>query len=392
MTPPIADKTPIPAKIWRRHTDPPGLWVAVIMGSISLHLLVFWLMRSSGFSLRQQQNDEATIPIEIVEIPAQTQPRAKPVPSKPLSTTQKPQVTAKATFEPEDRSAIDFTKRQQAIAEQRQRELTEQRQRELTEQRQRELDEQRQRELDEQRQRELDEQRQRELDEQRQRELTEQRQRELDEQRQRELDEQRQRELDEQRQRELDEQRQRELTEQRQRELDEQRQRELDEQHQRELDEQANNQNLSSETPGNLPGIPNTQDSSLQTSNADAGSLLASLVGEPQQLERDRHNHPAKIKPSNQPFPKGLEYVKYIEKKPGQPLELTVILTISEKGELEKVAIEDEAIPVDQRSYYQDFITNQVFQNWEFEPAYDNDPNDPKPSDLMVRIQIQPLP
>ncbi len=67
-------------------------------------------------------------------------------------------------------------------------------------------------------------------------------------------------------------------------------------------------------------------------------------------------------------------------------------LTISEKGRLEYVAVVDKNISEKEKSYYEDFVTNEVLNNWEFEPAYDNDPNDPKASTLIVRIRLQPLP
>jgi hypothetical protein len=314
MTPSVADKTPIKAKVWRRHTDPPGLWIAIIVSSVSLHLLAFWLMRSSQFSRLWHQQNKAAIPIEVVEIYSQTKARARKVASKPKTVSPKPpstsqklpeanlpkqvipkdKLTAKSAPSTQDRSTIAFNKNKKAIAEQLQREQAEQLQREQAEQLQREQAEQLQREQAEQLQRAQAEQLQRAQAE--------------------------------------------------------------------------------------------------QTSDAPSGTLLASLVGEPQQVERDRHNNPAKIKISDEPFPKGLEYVKFIEKKPGQPVEFTVILTISEKGKLEKIDVEDEGVPVDERSYYEDFVADQVFKGWEFEPAYDNDPNDPKPSNLMVRIRIQPLP
>ncbi|MGV0103788.1 TonB C-terminal domain-containing protein [Nostoc sp. DSM 114160] len=96
MTPSVADKTPIPAKVWRRHTDPPGLWIFVIVSSVSLHLLVFWLMRSSNaFSLWFPQQNQSAVPIELIEIAPKTKSiiksksTAKIVSSKPLSSTQK---------------------------------------------------------------------------------------------------------------------------------------------------------------------------------------------------------------------------------------------------------------------------------------------------------------
>jgi colicin import membrane protein len=433
MTSSVADKTPISAKVWRRHTDPPGFWIAVVVGSVSLHLLVFWLIRSTGFSRLTQQQNKAAIPIEVVEISSQTKPRARKIASKPRAVSPKPEyrnqnkqatnspkqvvrqdkLTAKPAPDAQDRSGIAF-------AEQRQREQAEQLQRQQAQQLQREQDEQRQREQAQQLQREQTEQLQaqqlqREQDEQRQREQAQQLQREQTEQLQaqqlqreqteqlqaqqlqREQDEQRQREQAQQLQREQDEQRQREQAQQLQREQTEQLQaqqlqREQDEQRQREQAQQTNTQASSPPTSSDVPARTNTQEPSSQISNAPIGRLLASLVGEPQQLERDIHTHPAVIKPSDEPFSKGLEYVKFIEGKPGQPVEFTAILTISEKGKLEKIAIQDDAVPVDERSYYEDFVADEVFKGWEFQPAYDNDPNDPKPSNLIVRIKIQPLP
>ncbi|MBD6614971.1 hypothetical protein FNW02_03670 [Komarekiella sp. 'clone 1'] len=402
MTPSVADKTPIPAKVWRRHTDPPGLWIAVVIGSVSLHLLAFWLIRSSQFSRLWQQENKATIPIEVVEISSQT-PRARKVTSKPKpvsprrpSTTQKlraanspkqvvpkDNLTAKITPSTQDRSAIAFAKNKKAIAEQLQRQQAEQLQRQQAEQLQRQQAEQLQRQQAEQLQRQQAEQLQREQAEQLQRQQAEQLQRQQAEQLQRQQAEQLQRQQAEQLQRQQAEQLQRQQAEQLQRQQAEQLQRQQAEQLQRQQAEQLQRQQAEQ---------TNTQGASSQTSNAPIGSLLASLVGEPQQVDRDRHNNPARIKISDEPFPKGLEYVKFIERKPGQPVEFTVILTISEKGKLEKIDIEDEGVPEDERSYYEDFVADQVFKGWEFEPAYDNDPNDPKPSNLMVRIRIEPLP
>ncbi|MBD2598003.1 hypothetical protein H6G74_27300 [Nostoc spongiaeforme FACHB-130] len=69
MTTPVADKTPVPPKIWRRHSDPPSLWIFVALGSVSLHLLVFWLMRSSNaLGMWFPAPSQAIVPIEVVEI------------------------------------------------------------------------------------------------------------------------------------------------------------------------------------------------------------------------------------------------------------------------------------------------------------------------------------
>ncbi|MBD2211572.1 hypothetical protein H6G27_17115 [Nostoc linckia FACHB-104] len=333
MTPSVADKTSSSVKDRRRHTDPPSLWVAVIIGSLSLHLLAFWLIRSYQSSLLWRQQSKAAIPVEVIEIASQPKSKAKTTTrvkavnsqTKPVSTNQKLQ--PKNSSQPvvkTDRVAKNSSptvpdQNAVAFAEQQQRELAEQRQRQLAEQQQRKLAEQRQRQLAEQQQRELAEQRQRQLAEQQQRELAEQQQRENS-------------------------------------------------------------------------GNPNNPESPSTPSNTAGGSLVASLVGEPQQEDRGIIAHPAKIKPSNLPFRKGLEYVKYIEKKIGEPVEVTALLTISEKGKLEMVTVLDKNISDEEKSYYEDFLASQVLNNWEFEPAYDKDPNDPKPSNLIVRIRLQPLP
>ncbi|MEH2136243.1 hypothetical protein [Nostoc sp.] len=107
MTPSVADKTPIPAKVWRRHTDPPGLWISVVIGSVSLHLLAFWLICSSnGFSLWFPQQSQSAIPVELIDIPPETKSTAKRVSPKPASTTQK-SVTARTTPRNEDFGAIN---------------------------------------------------------------------------------------------------------------------------------------------------------------------------------------------------------------------------------------------------------------------------------------------
>ncbi|QLE42049.1 hypothetical protein FD723_17570 [Nostoc sp. C052] len=122
MTPSVADKTPIPAKVWRRHTDPPGLWISVVVGSVSLHLLVFWLMRSSNvFSLWFPQQSQSAVPIELIDIAPKTKSiiksksTAKTVSSKPLSLPQKsvpvarPLQTGRTTPRNQDFGVINST-------------------------------------------------------------------------------------------------------------------------------------------------------------------------------------------------------------------------------------------------------------------------------------------
>jgi hypothetical protein len=123
MTNSVTNQTPIPSQIGRRHTDPPGLWIAVVAGSVALHLLVFWLMRfySYRLSLLQQQYSSSAVPIELVEISpterSKVQPQAKPVSPKPSSTTQTSSAhTAKPAPASEDNNAIALTDNKTAIA------------------------------------------------------------------------------------------------------------------------------------------------------------------------------------------------------------------------------------------------------------------------------------
>lgn len=90
MTPSVANKTPIPTNVWRRHTDPPGLWISVVIGSVSLHLLAFWLMRSSNaFSLWFPQQSQSAVPIEFINIAPKSKSTTKIASPKPLSSTQR---------------------------------------------------------------------------------------------------------------------------------------------------------------------------------------------------------------------------------------------------------------------------------------------------------------
>jgi len=93
MTQSVADKTPIPDKASRRHTDPPGLWISVAVISVTLHLLLFWLLRSNSYSLSQRSSSNP-IPVDFVEISSERKApsKAKPVSSKRSSTTGKSSV------------------------------------------------------------------------------------------------------------------------------------------------------------------------------------------------------------------------------------------------------------------------------------------------------------
>ncbi|WP_062294954.1 hypothetical protein [Nostoc piscinale] len=121
MTTPVADKTPIPPKIWRRHSDPPSLWIFVALSSVSLHLLVFWLMRSSdALGLWFPPPSQAIVPIEVVEIsPAakSTLPKTtvspKPNNSSPKSVARTE--TAKTTPRNQDTKTSILNQREAAV-------------------------------------------------------------------------------------------------------------------------------------------------------------------------------------------------------------------------------------------------------------------------------------
>ncbi|UKO99463.1 hypothetical protein [Nostoc sp. UHCC 0870] len=105
MTISVADKNPISATVWRRHQDPPGLWIAVAIGSVSLHLLAFWLMRSpNGFRPWFPQQSQAVVPIELVEISPQESTTKPPTPQAPKTTPE----TAPPTSTNQDDRGLDF--------------------------------------------------------------------------------------------------------------------------------------------------------------------------------------------------------------------------------------------------------------------------------------------
>ena len=117
MTKSVTDQKPTPSPIYRRHSDPPGLWFAVFTGSVAIHLLAFWLLHlySYQLSLRRQQNSSSAIPIEIIEISptesskAQSQAKVKPVSPQSSSNTQKSALVT-------DEDAITLIDQKTAIA------------------------------------------------------------------------------------------------------------------------------------------------------------------------------------------------------------------------------------------------------------------------------------
>ena len=98
----------------RRHTDPPWLWTVVCIGSVSLHLLVFWLMRSSNeFKAWFPQSNQSSIPIDFIEIPSEPKSIIKP---QSTTSTIKPESSVSAlpksaSFTPNNQDDGEITSR-----------------------------------------------------------------------------------------------------------------------------------------------------------------------------------------------------------------------------------------------------------------------------------------
>ena len=81
------------------HSDPPWLWTVVCISSVSLHLLVFWLMRSSNeFQAWFPQSNQSSIPIDFIEIASE--PKST---NKLQSTT--PKIKPQSSFSSSPKSA-----------------------------------------------------------------------------------------------------------------------------------------------------------------------------------------------------------------------------------------------------------------------------------------------
>jgi hypothetical protein len=78
MIPSVTDKSLISVTNWRRHTDPPFLWIFVFISSVSLHLLAFWFLRSSNeFRPWSPQSNQAEIPVDLIDISPQVQSKTQ---------------------------------------------------------------------------------------------------------------------------------------------------------------------------------------------------------------------------------------------------------------------------------------------------------------------------
>ncbi len=94
MTQATSSKTQLGNQAWRRHTDPPGLWISVVIASVILHLLGIWLIRFSGSIFSLQQDSASVIPIDFVEVAPVKQEtksvvsRKSPVKKSPVNSTK----------------------------------------------------------------------------------------------------------------------------------------------------------------------------------------------------------------------------------------------------------------------------------------------------------------
>ncbi|OBQ11346.1 MAG: hypothetical protein AN482_09010 [Anabaena sp. LE011-02] len=89
----------ITSKNFKRHTDPPWLWTFVCIGSVSLHLLVFWLMRSSNeFQAWFPQSNQSSIPIDLIEIASEPKSQIKPQ-------SKTPKIKPQSSFSASQKSA-----------------------------------------------------------------------------------------------------------------------------------------------------------------------------------------------------------------------------------------------------------------------------------------------
>ncbi|MBH8577817.1 hypothetical protein I8752_33625 [Nostocaceae cyanobacterium CENA369] len=337
MTTSVADKTPIPEKVWRRHTDPPNLWIALGISSVALHLLAFWLMRSYFFKLWFPQQSQAIVPIEVVEISpqAKSRPITKPVAPKPVSKTQNLQATQlpkqvtpinKSTIKPavsniSDPSTIALASQKRAIARQRQQQAEQQRQQQLEQQRQ-QAEQQRQQQAEQQRQQQAEQQRQQQAEQQRQ-------------------------QAEQQRQQQA-EQRQEEPV-------------------------------------GEKLSPPKTQ---------SQGGLFAFWipVSEEEQRAQMREPLPKELKLAEHIGSNEKEVASiYINSNLDLPaVEFLVSLIIDKTGKFMEAKVIDPAIPAAEKSKYEQFA-NDVFQGEKFQPAHYTDGTKPPPdlSNRFVRLKIE---
>ena len=84
MIPTVIDNYSNKSENFRRHTDPAWLWIVVSTASVCLHLLVFWLIRSTDeFPAWFPQSDQSSVPIDFLEISSEQKSIIKPTSTTP---------------------------------------------------------------------------------------------------------------------------------------------------------------------------------------------------------------------------------------------------------------------------------------------------------------------
>ncbi len=84
MIPKVIDNYSNKSENFRRHTDPAWLWIVVSTASVSLHLLVFWLIRSTDeFPAWFPQSHQSSVPIDFLEISSEQKSIIKPKSTTP---------------------------------------------------------------------------------------------------------------------------------------------------------------------------------------------------------------------------------------------------------------------------------------------------------------------
>ncbi|MBW4670699.1 MAG: hypothetical protein KME60_25580 [Cyanomargarita calcarea GSE-NOS-MK-12-04C] len=426
----LGDKTQEYAKVWRRHTDPPGLWFAIAIVSVALHLLLFWLMRSYSFSLSRQ--NQSPIPLEIIEISPRRQSRAKPKPktrttvlAQPVtpnvtSTRQKSRVaplpkqlpqknlTAKPALRNLDRNELAFPSRTEGKrpigieeAQQRQQQLIEQ-------QRQQRQQQRREQQLAEQerlsqlaQQQQLREQELAQQQQLREQELAQQQQlREQELAQQQQLREQELAQQQQLREQELDEQKRQQRREQELAEQEQRREQELAEQkRQQELDDQENSDPLDAPRTGTGDAPRTENGGTAQTPpTKPSGGLLAtwSPLTPEQQAIRMGGDLSTILKDMQLPKLAGRagqesNSITIPATSKLQPGTFIFSLVIEENGRCSDARLQDKNMPSADKKIYEQFGVEEICQKYIFVPAQKLSlPKPiPIPSNLFVSITIE---
>ncbi|MDB9476603.1 hypothetical protein [Dolichospermum circinale] len=103
MIPTVIDNYSNKSENFRRHTDPAWLWIVVSIASVSIHLLVFWLIRSTDeFPAWFPQSHQSSVPIDFLEISSEQKSIIKP-----KSTTPKVKQQSSFSLSPKSSAITD---------------------------------------------------------------------------------------------------------------------------------------------------------------------------------------------------------------------------------------------------------------------------------------------